>query len=136
MTDTIVSPTSKRMAITGWIITGLIAVFLAFSASLKFLAPAMVRETMATLGWPAEHDLLIGIIETICVILYVVPRTSVLGALLETALLGAAVATHVRIGSPLFSHVLFGVYCGVFVWAGLWLRDPRIRALLPLRRAL
>jgi hypothetical protein len=137
MTDianTVASP-RDRLYWAGWIVTGLIAAFLAFSASLKFLAPELVRETMASLGWPVEYDLLIGIIETVCVILYLVPQTSVLGALLETALLGAAVATHVRAGSPLFSHVLFGVYCGVFVWGGLWLRDPRIRALLPLRRA-
>ena len=67
-------------------------------------------------------------------LLYAIPRTAVLGAILLTAYLGGAVATHVRVGSPLFSHTLFGVYLGVIVWGGLWLRDPRIRALLPLTR--
>jgi hypothetical protein len=70
----------------------------------------------------------------VCTVLYAVPQTAVLGAVLLTAYLGGAVATHVRVGSPQFSHVLFGVYLGLFVWGGLWLREPRLRALLPLRR--
>lgn len=123
-----------KMVIAGWVVTGLVGGFLAFSASLKFLAPAMALETMGTLGWPDHHLLLIGLIEVVCVALYVVPRTAVLGAVLETALLGGAVATQVRVDNPLFSHELFGVYLGVLVWLGLWLRDPRVRALMPLRR--
>ena len=75
---------------------------------------------------------MIGIIETVCVVLYLVPQTAVLGAVLETALLGGAIATNVRVDNPLFSHELFGVYLGGLVWLGLWLRDPRVRALLPL----
>ncbi len=117
----------------GWVVTGLVGAFLAMSASFKFLTPDIVRETMSGLGWPAHHDLMIGIIETACVVLYLVPRTALLGAILETALLGGAVATNVRVDNPLFSHELFGVYLGVLVWLGLWLRDPRVRALLPLR---
>ena len=117
----------------GWVVTGLVGAFLAMSASFKFLTPDIVRETMTGLGWPAHHDLMIGIIETACVVLYLVPRTALLGAILETALLGGAVATNVRVDNPLFSHELFGVYLGVLVWLGLWLRDPRVRALLPLR---
>lgn len=118
----------------GWIISGLVGAFLAFSASLKFFMPDIVRETMAGLGWPPHHDLFIGIIETACVALYMIPQTAVLGAILETALLGGAIATNVRVDNPLFSHELFGVYLGLMVWAGLWLRDPRLRALLPLRK--
>jgi hypothetical protein len=118
----------------GWVVSGLVGAFLVFSASLKFFAPDIVRETMAGLGWPVEYDLLIGVLETICVALYLIPQTAVLGAILETALLGGAIATNVRVGNPLFSHELFGVYLGVMVWGGLWLRDPRIRALAPLRR--
>ena len=117
----------------GWVVSSLVGAFLALSASFKFFAPAMVRETMVTLGWPAEHDLFIGVIETACVILYLIPRTALLGAILETALLGGAIATQVRINNPLFSHELFGVYLGLMIWAGLWLRDPRLRAMLPLR---
>ncbi|MEQ1784862.1 MAG: DoxX family protein [Hyphomonadaceae bacterium] len=126
---------ANRMQIAGWIVSGLIGAFLAFSASLKFFMQDIVRETMSGLGWPAQHDLMIGIIETACVVLYLVPRTAVLGAVLETGLLGGAIATNVRVDNPLFSHELFGVYLGVLVWLGLWLRDPRVRALMPLRKA-
>lgn len=125
---------SQRMTTAGWTVTGLVGAFLAFSASLKFFMPGVVRETMGGLGWPAHHDLMIGIIEAACVILYLVPRTALLGAVLETGLLGGAIATNVRVDNPLFSHELFGVYLGVLVWLGLWLRDPRIQALMPLRR--
>ena len=131
--DVATSPASRRMAIIGWTLSGLVGAFLIFSASLKFVAQDMVRETMAGLGWPVEYDLFIGVIETVCVVLYLIPRTAVLGAILETALLGGAIATNVRVGNPLFSHELFGVYLGLFVWGGLWFRDPRIRALIPLR---
>lgn len=117
----------------GYGLSGFVALFLIFSASLKFVAAPMVRDTMVTLGWPARHDLTIGIIEAACVILYVIPRTAVLGAVLETALLGGAIATHVRAESPLFSHTLFGVYLGLMVWGGLYLREPRLQALLPFR---
>jgi hypothetical protein len=127
-------PPGGKMVLGGWIVTGLVGAFLAFSASLKFFMPDVVRNTMGGLGWPAHHDLMIGIIEAGCVILYLVPRTAVLGAVLETALLGGAIAMNVRVDNPLFSHELFGVYLGVLVWLGLWLRDPRIRALMPLRR--
>lgn len=126
--------TGRKMVVAGWVVSGLVGAFLAMSASFKFVTPDIVRETMSGLGWPAHHDLMIGIIETVCVILYLVPRTAVLGAVLETALLGGAVATNVRVDNPLFSHELFGVYLGVLVWGGLWLRDARVRALLPLRR--
>ena len=133
-TDIPTSPASRRMAIIGWTLSGLVGVFLLFSASLKFVAQDIVRETMSGLGWPVEYDLFIGVIETVCVVLYLIPRTAVLGAILETALLGGAIATNVRVGNPLFSHELFGVYLGLFVWGGLWFRDARIRALIPLRR--
>ena len=131
--DVATSPASRRMAIIGWTLSGLVGAFLIFSASLKFVAQDMVRQTMSGLGWPVEYDLFIGVIEAVCVVLYLIPRTAVLGAILETALLGGAIATNVRVGNPLFSHELFGVYLGLFVWGGLWFRDPRIRALIPLR---
>ena len=122
----------RKMAIAGWVVSGLVGAFLAMSAGFKFFTPDIVRETMGGLGWPAHHDLMIGVIETVCVVLYLVPQTAVLGAVLETALLGGAIATNVRVDNPLISHELFGVYLGVLVWLGLWLRDPRVRALLPL----
>ena len=132
MTDT--SKSRGKMFWIGWAVSGFVALFLAFSASLKFLMPDIVRETMSGLGWPAHHDLFIGIIETVCVIIYIIPQTAVLGAILETALLGGAIATNVRVDNPLFSHELFGVYLALMIWGGLWLRDPRLRAMLPLRK--
>ena len=131
MTD--VAARRGTMFWAGWVISGLVAAFLALSASFKFFTPDIVRETMSGLGWPAHHDLFIGVIEAICVMLYIVPQTALLGAILETALLGGAIATNVRIDNPLFSHELFGVYLGLMIWGGLWLRDPRLRAVLPLR---
>jgi len=132
MTDT---PTQTRaFTIIGWVLSGLVGAFLAFSASLKFFMPDVVRETMAGLGWPEQFDLMIGIIEAACVLLYLIPQTALLGAILETALLGGAIATNVRVENPLFSHDLFGVYLALFVWGGLWFRDPRLRAILPVRR--
>lgn len=122
------------MRLAGWIVSGLVGAFLAFSASLKFLTPDIALETMRTLGWPDHHLLLIGIVEAACVVLYLIPQTAILGAILETGLLGGAVATQVRVDNPLFSHELFGIYLGVLVWLGLWLRDPRVRDLLPIRR--
>lgn len=132
MSDEVKSSVGK-MAIAGWVVSGLVGAFLAMSAGFKFFTPDIVRETMGGLGWPAHHDLMIGVIETVCVVLYLVPQTAVLEAVLETALLGGAIATNVRVDNPLISHELFGVYLGVLVWLGLWLRHPRVRALLPLR---
>jgi hypothetical protein len=86
---------------------------------------------MAQLGWPPGFAFMIGLIELACLALYLIPRTSVLGAVLMMGLLGGAMATQIRVGSPLFSHILFSLYLGLFMWGGLWLRDPRVRALFP-----
>jgi len=86
------------------------------------------------LGYPESVILGLGIILLACTVVYLMPRTAILGAILLTGYLGGAVATHVRVGSPLFSHVLFPVYLGVLIWGGLYLRDERLRALFPLRR--
>ena len=119
---------------TGRTLTGLFALFLlAASIAPKLAGASVATETMTALGWPARHTLMIGLIELGCLILYLVPRTSLLGAVLTTGLLGGAIATQVRADSPLFSHILFGVYLGLFMWGGLWLRDPRLRTLFPLR---
>lgn len=116
----------------GRVLTGVAAVFLVLDAAMKLVQPQIVVDTTAQLGWPADAATLtmLGVVLLVATLLYVVPRTAVLGAILLTGYLGGAVATHTRIGSPLFSHVLFGVYVGLLVWGGLWLRDRRLRALL------
>ena len=128
-------PMSGAALWTGRILSGLSVAFLAFDATMKVLQlPAAVEGTVQ-LGYP-EHVLLgIGLVQVACLILYVVPRTAVLGALLWTGYLGGAVATHVRVGHPMFSHTLFPIYVATMLWAGLWLRDLRLRALLPLRKS-
>ena len=122
----------KAMLWTGRILTGLFALFmLGASITPKLLRLPVAEETMAQLGWPAGFAFMIGLIELACLVLYLIPRTSLLGAVLMMALLGGAMATQIRAGSPLFSHILFSVYLGLFMWGGLWLRDPRLRALFP-----
>jgi hypothetical protein len=121
---------------TGRILSGLFALFmLGASAAPKLLGLPIAGETMTALGWPTRFTLMIGIIEVALVVLYLIPRTSVLGAVLTMALLGGAMATHIRVGSPLFSHTLFSIYLGLVMWGGLWLRDPALRALFPIRTA-
>jgi hypothetical protein len=101
-------------------------------ATAKLLALPVVLESGKVLGFPGVNMArALGLILAACTILYAAPRTAVLGAILLTAYLGGAVATHLRAGNPLFSHVLFGVYVGVIVWAGIYLRDPTLRMLLP-----
>ena len=120
---------------TGWVLTGLTAAFLAIASALpKLVGHESVAQAMDPLGWPVGHAVWIGVLEVLIVVLYLVPRTSLLGLVLLTGLLGGAMGAHIRVGSPLFSHTLFGVYLGLFAWAGLWLREPRLRALLPFRR--
>ena len=119
----------------GWILSGLFVLFmLGASVAPKFLGLQVADDTMRQLGWPVGHVLMIGIIEFVCVLLYVWPKTSVLGAVLMMGLLGGAMATQIRVGNPLFSHVLFSIYLGLFMWGGLWLRDPALRAIFPFRR--
>jgi hypothetical protein len=127
--------TSPAMLWTGRTLTGLFALFmLGASVAPKLLGLPVAEETMAQLGWPPGYVLMIGIIELTCVVLYLIPRTSILGAVLMMGLLGGAMATQIRAGNPLFSHILFSIYLGLFMWGGLWLRDPRVRALFPIMR--
>ncbi len=120
-----------------WVGRALTAVFTLFmlAASIwpKFFARQFVDPTLTQLGWPTQHALMIGALELTFLALYLIPRTAFLGAVLMTALLGGAVAAQVRVGSPLFSHELFGVYLGLLLWGGLWLRDPAWRTLFPWR---
>jgi hypothetical protein len=126
----------SRMNIwTGRTLVALFAAFILVASVAPKLAQAEVaRAAMVPLGWSEEHLLTLGLIELGCLILYLVPRTRILGALLTTALLGGAIAAHLRVGSPLFSHTLFGIYLGAILWGGAWLLDPALRALIPLRR--
>ena len=111
--------------------SALVVLFLLVDAGMKLAAVRPVLEAGEQIGFPgADMARKLGAILLICTLLYVYPRTSVLGAVLVTAFLGGAVATHVRLGNPLFSHVLFGVYVGVLMWGGLVLRDPRVKGLL------
>jgi hypothetical protein len=125
----------KTMIRTGWALSVLLALFI-FSASAapKLLGLPLAQETMAALGWPTAPVLLIGMMELGFTILFLIPTTGLLGAVLMMGILGGAMATQIRAGRPLFSHTLFSIYLGLFMWGGLWLRDPGFRALFPIRR--
>jgi hypothetical protein len=123
-------------AVAGRSLSALAIVFLSFDTAIKLVQAPVVAETLGSLGYPADIGLTIGIVELVCLVLYALPRTAVLGAILLTALFGGGIATHIRVGSPLFTHILFGVYLGLFVWGGLYLRSERLRELIPaMRRA-
>ena len=124
---------SRTTVWAGRIVSGLVVVFLAFDAVGKVLEVPAVVEGTVRLGYPAGVVFGLGIVLLACVLAYAIPRTSVLGAILLTGYLGGAVATHVRVGDPLLSHVLFPVYVAVLAWTGLYLRDDRLRALLRAR---
>jgi uncharacterized membrane protein YphA (DoxX/SURF4 family) len=120
---------------TGRVMSGLFILFmLGASVMPKFFMPQVTEPTMTQLGWPTKYTLFIGIIELIGTVLYAIPRTAVLGAVLLMGLLGGAMATQIRIENPLFSHILFSLYLGLFMWGGLWLRDPKLRAVFPIAR--
>ena len=124
-----------KLVMTGRVMSGLVILFLLVaSVGPKLFGAAVATETLQALGWDPRYTLLIGLIELACVVLYAVPRTSVLGAVITTGLLGGAIATQLRVESPLFSHVLFGVYVGLLLWGGLWLRSPVLRAVFPFAR--
>ena len=120
---------SKKALWIGWILGILPAAFLLFSAAMKFAKPPPVVEGFTHLGWPDSLALPLGILELSCTILYLIPATAVLGAILLTGYMGGAIATHVRIGEPFWMQSLVGI----LLWLGLYLRDPRLRALIPLR---
>jgi hypothetical protein len=124
---------SQRSSVwAGRILTALFAAFmLGASITPKLLNMDAATEMLAALGWPASFALSIGLLELAFLLLYLVPRTAMLGAVLMTALLGGAMATHLRIGSPLLSHTLFSIYLALAMWGGLWLRSPALRAIFP-----
>ncbi|HWU62140.1 MAG TPA: DoxX family protein [Ensifer sp.] len=120
---------------TGRALSALFVLFmLGASVAPKLLGMAVAEDTLKALGWPHGYALMIGLIELAGTVLYVIPATSLLGAIIMTGLFGGAIATQVRAESPLFSHTLFSFYLAAFMWGGLWLRDARIRSILPFRR--
>ncbi|HEY4304809.1 MAG TPA: DoxX family protein [Gemmatimonadaceae bacterium] len=117
----------------GRILTGISIAFLLFDAITKLAQVKAVTDTMPQLGWSASLAAPLGAVLLVCVISYAIPQTAVLGAIFLTGYLGGAVATHVRVGNPLFTHILFPTYLGAMIWGGLHLRDARVRALIPFR---
>lgn len=124
---------SSKARWTGRILSGLAVLFLTFDLSIKLSGAKEAVEGTTQLGWQPHHLPILAAIEIVCLVLYLIPRTAPLGAVLWTGYLGGAIATHLRIGNPLFSHILFPIYVAALIWGGLYLRDARVRALL--RRA-
>jgi len=129
-----VTTSSSKTIWIGRVLSALAILFLLFDCVIKLLQLPVAIEGTTQLGYPASVVLGIGVVELACLVLYVIPRTSVFGAILFTGYLGGAIATHVRIGSPLFTHVLFPIYVAVLIWGGLYAREDRLRALIPVRR--
>jgi hypothetical protein len=133
--DTQPESVSKGMLWAGWIMGALPSLFLLVDGVMKLLKPAIVTETTVQLGYPESVILGLGIVLLACTLLYLIPRSAVLGAILLTGYLGGAVATHVRVSAGLF-EILFPVIFGALLWGGLFLRDERLRELIPLRTQL
>lgn len=125
---------SKKMIWLGRILSTIAVLFMLFDGVTKVMKNEYVIKATAQLGYPESLIPQIGLILLVCVTLYVIPRTSILGAILLTGFLGGAVATNVRIENPLFSHTLFPVYVAILVWGGLFLRDVRVRSLFALHK--
>ena len=124
---------NKALTWTGRVITGLIGLMMVFSASMKLMNPPEVAEQfVGKFGYPEDLTLFIGVVEICCVLLYLIPQTAILGAVLLTGYLGGAIATHVRVHDNFIGPAIFGI----LVWLAVYLRDPRVRALLPVRRSL
>jgi DoxX-like protein len=117
----------------GQVLSGIVVLFLLLDAGMKLARMPPAVETTVALGYPAQAVVPLGVVLLAITLHYAWPRTAVLGAILLTGYLGGAVATHVRVGSPIFTHMLFGIYVGLVMWGGLYLREERLRALLPLR---
>jgi hypothetical protein len=124
------SPVSKGALWTGRVMSALPVLLLLFSATMKFSATPDLAKGFEHLQLPLTFAAGLGVLELVCTLLYAIPRTAVLGAILLTGYLGGAILTHLRVGDPVFTHPIMGV----FIWGGLWLRDPRLRALIPLVR--
>ena len=126
--------TTPKTIWVGRILSALAILFLSFDTIVKVLRLPIAIDGTTQLGYPESSVFVIGIIQLVCLVLYVIPQTSVFGAILFTGYLGGAIATHLRIGSPLFTHILFPIYVAVLIWGGLYAREPRLRAVIPIRR--
>jgi hypothetical protein len=124
---------AKAALRTGWTFSGLVVAFMLFDSIIKLIRIEPVVQSFQELGYADSIARTIGIMELAITILYAIPRTAVFGAVLLMGVLGGAIASHARLGDPLFSHTLFGVYLGIVAWGGLWLRDQRLRSLFPFR---
>lgn len=126
---------TRKSKTAGYAMSGLVVAFMILDAALKLVPLNVAIESTAALGYPASPELVrgLGLLALLCTLLYALPRTAILGALLLTGYMGGTVATHLRVGNPLFTHILFGVYLALLAWGGLILRDSRVRALLPFR---
>jgi hypothetical protein len=127
---------AKAALWTGRVLSGLVILFLTVDGAIKLVPIQPVIDSMRELGYPTSVSFarFIGVVTLVGTVLYAWPRTSLLGAVLLTGLMGGAIATHLRLDHPLFSHTLFGIYLGLFLWGGLWLRDERLRQVLPISR--
>ena len=128
--------TSRTALWAGRVLSGIAVLFLTFDGAIKLVPIQPVTDSLRELGYPASDSFarFLGVLTLLCIALYAWPRTAVLGAVLLTGIMGGAIASHLRLGDPLFSHTLFGVYLGLFFWVGLWLRDERVRRIMPLLR--
>ena len=124
---------SNKALWTGRVLSTIVILFLLMDASIKLIRLPAAVEGTKQLGYPVSSILPLGIVLLACVILYAIPQTAVLGAIFLTGYLGGAVATHVRVGNPLLTHILAPTYFAAAIWLGLWLRDPRVRAVVPFR---
>jgi hypothetical protein len=124
---------SRTALRTGRVLSGIAVLFLLFDGAIKLVPIQPVTDSLHELGYPASDSFarFLGVLTLLCTALYAWPRTAVLGAVLLTGIMGGAIASHLRLGDPLFSHTLFGVYLGLFFWVGLWLRDERVRRIMP-----
>ena len=126
---------SKTKLWTSYVMSGLVILFMLMDGIMKFVKPPEVIEGTLALGFAEHHLPVIGLLGLISTLLYTFPRTSIVGAILLTGYFGGAVATHLRLNNPLFTHTLFTVYFGILIWGGLWLRNSKLRELLPLRQS-
>ena len=125
---------SRTALWTGRVLSGIAVLFLIFDGAIKLVPIQPVTDSLRELGYPATEAFarLLGVLTLLCTALYAWPRTALLGAVLLTGIMGGAIASHLRLGDPLFSHTLFGVYLGLLFWGGLWLRDERVRRVMPI----
>jgi hypothetical protein len=121
---------SRSARLTGRILSGIAVAFLTFDLTFKVFPSSLAIESTGQLGWGAHHLPILGIIQITCLVLYLIPRTAPLGAILWTGYFGGAIATHLRVDNPLLTHTIFPIYVAALVWGGLYLRDARVRALL------